>query len=82
MSIQYKTINELSQMLKNKDISNKELIRETFNLIDANLNLNAFITLNKDASLHKGKRIRRKSIFYKLFQVYQWLKKTFFVQKT
>ena len=45
MSIQYKTINELSQMLKNKDISNKELIQETFNLIDANLNLNAFITL-------------------------------------
>lgn len=57
MSIQYKTINELSQMLKNKDISNKELIQETFNLIDANLNLNAFITLNKDASLQKAKEL-------------------------
>ena len=57
MSIQYKTINELSQMLKNKDISNKELIQETFNLIDANLNLNAFITLNKDASLIKAKEL-------------------------
>ena len=57
MSIQYKTINELSEMLKNKDISNKELIQETFNLIDANLNLNAFITLNKDASLLKAKEL-------------------------
>ena len=44
-------------MLKNKDISNKELIQETFNLIDANLNLNAFITLNKDASLLKAKEL-------------------------
>ena len=57
MSIRYKTINELSQMLKNKDISNKELIQETFKLIDANLNLNAFITLNKDASLLKAKEL-------------------------
>src|SRR6056300_151204 len=61
MSIQYKTINELSQMLKNKDRSNKELIQETFNLIDANLNLNAFITLNKDASLQKAKELDENS---------------------
>ena len=57
MSIQYKTINELSQMLKSRDISNKELIQETFNLIDANLHLNAFITLNKDASLLKAEEL-------------------------
>jgi len=57
MSIQFKTINELSHMLKNKDISNKELIEETFSLIDTNTHLNAFVTLNKDASLHKAEEL-------------------------
>ena len=57
MSIQFKTINELSHMLKNKDISNKELIEETFSLIDTNTHLNAFVTLNKDASLLKAEEL-------------------------
>ena len=66
MSIQFKTINELSHMLKNKDISNKELIEETFSLIDTNTHLNAFVTLNKDASLHKAEELDKNPSFLAL----------------
>ena len=51
MSIQYKTIKELSIMLKNNDISNKELISETYSLIKSKSHLNAFITLNEDDAI-------------------------------
>ena len=54
MSIQYKTIKELSIMLKNNDISNKELISETYTLIKSNSHLNAFITLNEDVAIKKA----------------------------
>ena len=57
MSIRYKTIKELSYMLKNKEISNKELIEETFRLIKDNQYLNSFITLNKEKSLEKASNI-------------------------
>ena len=55
MSIQYKSISDLSKMLKAKDISNEELIQETFKLIDGNKHLNTFVTLNKENSLKKQK---------------------------
>ena len=55
MSIQYKTIKELTLMLKTKEISNEELIKETFDLIENNSHLNAFITLNKESALNKAK---------------------------
>ncbi len=55
MSIQYKTIKELTLMLKTKEISNEELIKETFDLIENNVHLNAFITLNKESALNKAK---------------------------
>ena len=55
MSIQYKTIKELSLMLKSKQISNSELMVETFDLVDKYKDLNAFITLNKDNALLKAK---------------------------
>lgn len=57
MSIRYKTIKELSYMLKNKEISNKELIEETFRLIKDNQYLNSFITLNKEKALEKASNI-------------------------
>ena len=50
MSIQYKTISELRSMLDAKKISSKEIVEETFNLIERNSDLNAFITLNKAVS--------------------------------
>ena len=57
MSIQFKTIKDLSTMLKNKDISNKELVQDTYSLIKSNVHLNAFITLNKEASLKKAEEL-------------------------
>ena len=57
MSIQYKTIKELSFMLKSKQISNSELMVETFDLVDKYKNLNTFITLNKDNALLKAKEL-------------------------
>ena len=42
-------------MLKTKEISNEELIKETFDLIENNSHLNAFITLNKESALNKAK---------------------------
>ena len=57
MSIQFKTIKDLLTMLKNKDISNKELVQDTYSLIKSNLHLNAFITLNEEASLKKAEEL-------------------------
>ena len=54
MSIQYKSIKDLSNMLLNRDISHEELIKETFSLIESNIDLNAFITLNKDSAIEKA----------------------------
>jgi len=54
MSIQFKTIKELKNMLQKKEISNKEMVEDTFALIDSNKHLNAFVTLNKEVSLKKA----------------------------
>ena len=57
MSVQYKSIKELKNMLNNKDISHTELIQETFLNIRNNSKLNAFITLNEEESLKKAKNL-------------------------
>tara|TARA_B100000768_G_scaffold68528_1_gene65950 strand:- start:1955 stop:3406 length:1452 start_codon:yes stop_codon:yes gene_type:complete len=54
MSIQFKTIKELKNMLQKKEISNKEMVEDTFALIESNKHLNAFVTLNKEESLKKA----------------------------
>ena len=57
MSIQYKSVSELKTMLNNNDISNTELIKETFSLIKSNAKLNAFITLNEEESMNKANKL-------------------------
>ena len=57
MSVQYKSINELKNMLNNRDISHTELIQETFLNIKNNSKLNAFITLNEEESLKKANNL-------------------------
>ena len=57
MSIQFKTIKELKNMLHNKEISNKEMVEDTFTLIESNKHLNAFVTLNKEVSLMKAENL-------------------------
>ncbi len=44
-------------MLQSKEISNKEMLEDTFSLIENNKHLNAFITLNKEASLKKAENL-------------------------
>jgi aspartyl-tRNA(Asn)/glutamyl-tRNA(Gln) amidotransferase subunit A len=57
MSVQYKSIKELKNMLNNRDISHTELIQETFLNIRNNSKLNAFITLNEEESLKKANNL-------------------------
>ncbi len=54
MTIKYKTIKEIKNMISQKEISNKEIIKEVFDQIQANEHLNAFITLNKEPALKKS----------------------------
>ena len=54
MTIKYKTIKEMRNMISQKKISNKEIIQEVYKLIDENKHLNAFITLNEESSLKKA----------------------------
>jgi len=55
MSIQFKTIKELSSMLRSKEVSNYELLQETYQLVKKYKNLNAFITLNEENALKKAR---------------------------
>ena len=54
MTIKYKTIKEIKNMISQKEISNKEIVEEVYNLIIENEHLNAFITLNKEPALKKS----------------------------
>ena len=57
MSIQFKTIKELSSMLQSKEVSNYELLQETFELVKSYKHLNAFITLNEENALKKARNL-------------------------
>ena len=54
MSIKYKTLSELKELLEKKDISSYELVEETFKNISSS-KTNSFITLNEEAALTKAK---------------------------
>ena len=47
-------------MLRSKEISNHELTTETFNLVENNKHLNAFITLDKEKALIKASELDKK----------------------
>ena len=57
MTIKYKTIKEIKKMISQKEISNKEIVEEVYDLIKENEHLNAFITLNKEPSLKKSEHL-------------------------
>ena len=54
MSIKYKTLSELKELLEKKDISSFELVEETFKNISSS-KTNSFITLNEEAAFNKAK---------------------------
>ena len=49
-------------MLDSKIISSKEIVEETYKLIDENNDLNAFITLNKEAAIAKSIEIENSPV--------------------
>ena len=51
MSIQFKSIHELREMLDSKLISSSELTQETLNLAEELKELNCFVTMNEDAGI-------------------------------
>ena len=57
MSIQFKSITELKEMLDNKSISSEELTKETFKLAEDLKELNCFVTMNQDAAIKKAQEI-------------------------
>ena len=57
MSIQFKSILELREMLDTKVISSEELIQETFQLASRFKSLNCFVTMNEEASIQKAAQI-------------------------
>ena len=57
MSIQFKTIRELREMLDGKAISSEELTNETHKLAENLKDLNCFVTMNKEASIEQSKII-------------------------
>ena len=57
MSIQFKSIHELREMLDSKSISSSELTQETLKLAEDLKELNCFVTMNEDASIEKAKKI-------------------------
>lgn len=57
MSIQFKSIHELREMLDSKAISSSELTQETLKLAEDLKELNCFVTINGDASINKAKKI-------------------------
>ena len=52
-----KSIKELHELLKNKTIKPIDLVEEAFERIEANKDLNAYITLNKEEALNKAKEL-------------------------
>ena len=54
MSIQYKTISQLREMIDEKSISSQELVKETLKLAESLKELNCFVTMNKDEGIKKA----------------------------
>ena len=55
-----KSIEEIHEALKNKKIKPIDLVEEAFDRIEKNKNLNAYITLNKEAAIQRAKELEKK----------------------
>jgi len=61
VTIKYKTIKEIKEMISSKEISNKEIVQDVYKLIKDNDHLNAFITLNEEISINKAEELDNKA---------------------
>lgn len=57
-----KSIQEIHEALKNKTIKPIDLVEEAFDRIEKNKELNAYITLNKEAAIKKAKELEEKEV--------------------
>ena len=55
-----KSIEEIHEALKSKKIKPIDLVEEAFDRIEKNKNLNAYITLNKEAAIQRAKELEKK----------------------
>ena len=62
-----KSVEELHELLKNKTIKPIDLVEEAFARIEANKDLNAYITLNKEEALKQAKELEDKEVDNILF---------------
>lgn len=60
-------IEEINKLLKTKKITPVDLVEEAFSNIDANKELNAYITLNKEEALKQAKELENKEVDNILF---------------
>ncbi len=60
---------EINKKLKNKEIKPLDLVLECFDRIDANKDLNCFITLNKEEAIKKARDLETKSVDNLLFGI-------------
>lgn len=60
-------IKEINRLLKEKKIKPIDLVNECFEKIEANSDLNCFITLNKEAAIKKAKELETKEVDNLLF---------------
>ena len=64
-----KSIKEINELLKNKEIKPIDLVEEAFERIESDKNLNAYITLNKEAALEKARELETKEVDNLLFGI-------------
>ena len=57
-----KTIEEIHEALKKKEIKPIDLVEEAFKRIEKNKELNAYITLNKEEAIKRAKELEEKEI--------------------
>ncbi|MBE6150719.1 MAG: Asp-tRNA(Asn)/Glu-tRNA(Gln) amidotransferase subunit GatA [Firmicutes bacterium] len=63
------SIKEINELLKKKEIKPIDLVNEAFERIEANSNLNAFITLDKERAIEKAKSLEEKCVDNILFGI-------------
>ena len=64
-----KSIKEINELLKNQEIKPIDLVEEAFKRIEADKDLNAYITLNKEEALKQAKELEGKEVDNLLFGI-------------
>ena len=62
-------LKEINELLKKKEIKPIELVEEAFERIESNKELNAYITLNKEAAIERAKELEDKEVDNILFGI-------------